>query len=291
MSTRDISSKSASAGLLAAVVASLCCITPVFSFLAGIGGIAASFSWMEPFRPYLIALTIGVLGFAWYQKLRPGTAEEIACACEEDDNPSFWQSKRFLGIITVFAGLMLAFPSYSHIFYPNSNTSGVVVDQDQTEIKLGDFKIKSMTCTGCEEHVKHAVSGLNGVLETTVSHKNANAQVKFDARIVSVEEITEAINKTGYTITESKVSDWNPGNSLFQPIGFNTIELSVKGMTCSGCEAYVTNAVSEMVGVDSVSASYENANTVVKYDPAKVDKAQIVEAINKTGYEVIEKEN
>lgn len=62
-------------------------------------------------------------------------------------------------------------------------------------------------------------------------------------------------------------------------------------MTCAGCEAHVTNAVSELVGVDSVNASYENANTVVKYDPAKVDKDQIVEAINKTGYKVIEKQN
>ncbi|MEQ8679075.1 MAG: heavy metal transporter, partial [Cyclobacteriaceae bacterium] len=43
----NLSSKSAGAGLFAAIVASLCCITPVFSLLAGIGGIAATFSWME----------------------------------------------------------------------------------------------------------------------------------------------------------------------------------------------------------------------------------------------------
>ena len=293
MSTSDISSKSASAGLLAAIVASLCCITPVFSLLAGIGGIAATFSWMEPFRPYLIVLTIGVLGFAWYQKLRPRTAEEIACACEVDQKPSFWQSKKFLGIVTVFATLMLAFPLYSHIFYPNSNSnsSDVIADQDQTHIKLADFKIKGMTCTGCEEHVKHAVSGLNGVLETTASHKNANAQVKFDASLVDVNKITEVINSTGYTVTESKVSDWNAENTLFQSTTFNTIELSVKGMTCSGCESHVNNAVAQLAGVDSVKASYQDASTIVKYDPAKVDRDQIVEAVNKTGYKVVEKPN
>lgn len=291
MSTSNTSSKSASAGLLAAIVASLCCITPVFSLLAGIGGIAATFSWMEPFRPYLIALTIGVLGFAWYQKLRPRTAEEIACACEDDEKPSFWQSKKFLGIVTVFAALMLAFPSYSHIFYPNNTDSGVVADQDQTHIKLADFKIKGMTCTGCEEHVKHAVSGLNGVLETTASHKNANAQVKFDASLVDVNKITEAINSTGYTVTESKVIDWTPENTLFQSTTFNTIALSVNGMTCSGCESHVNNAVGQLAGVDSVKASYQDANAIVKYDPAKVDRNQIVEAINKTGYEVVEKPN
>lgn len=37
------------------------------------------------------------------------------------------------------------------------------------------------------------------------------------------------------------------------------------------------------------SLAIQNSNTAVKYDPTKVDKNQIVEAINKTGYKVIEK--
>jgi len=90
------------AGLLTAFAASLCCITPLLALFSGSTGIASAFSWMEPYRPYLIGLTIAVLAFAWYQKLIPnafGTKKEaIDCACEED-NPSFWQSKRFLGIV------------------------------------------------------------------------------------------------------------------------------------------------------------------------------------------------
>lgn len=223
MSTKSLSSKSASAGLFAAIVASLCCITPVFSLLAGIGGIAATFSWMEPFRPYLIALTIGVLGFAWYQKLKPRTKEEIDCACETDDlpagkagKPSFWQSKKFLGIVTAFAALMLAFPSYSHIFYPDPKSAITITADQVSQIKLAEFKIKGMTCTGCEEHVKHATKALDGVLEVKASHEKASAQIKFNASIISVEAITEAINKTGYMVTESTVSDWNAESALFR---------------------------------------------------------------------------
>ena len=58
-------------GILAAIGASLCCITPVLAVLAGSTGIASSFSWMEPFRPYLIALTVIVLAYAWWDKLKP----------------------------------------------------------------------------------------------------------------------------------------------------------------------------------------------------------------------------
>lgn len=220
MSTTNLSSKSASAGLLAAIVASLCCITPVFSLMAGIGGIATTFAWIEPFRPYLIALTIGILGFAWYQKLRPRTAEEIECACEEDEKPSFWQSKKFLGIITVFTALMLAFPVYSHMFYPKNDSAGIAAKNGQTQIKLANFKIKGMTCTGCEEHLKHTLAALAGVLDATASHKNANAQVKYDTSLVSIEKITEAINSTGYSVVDSKISDWSGQSDIFEVTEF-----------------------------------------------------------------------
>ncbi|MBI0398070.1 mercuric transport protein MerTP [Cyclobacterium marinum] len=281
------STKSVGAGLLAAIVASLCCITPVISLLAGIGGIAATFSWMEPFRPYLIVLTIGVLAFAWYQKLKPSKKlsgqEEIDCACETDEESSFWQSKKFLGIVTLLAALMLAFPTYSHIFYPKNDSIGVIGDNDQTQIKLADFKIKGMTCIGCEEHVKHAVSSLNGVQVVSVSYKDASAQVKYDASIVGLDKITEGINGTGYTVSDSKVSDWHAQSDIFQ-----TIELPVKGMTCSGCESHVTHAVGELAGVKEVKTSYEKGNAIAKYDPDKVEKDKIIETINKTGYKVIE---
>jgi hypothetical protein len=71
-----------STSLLTAITASLCCITPVLAIIVGTSGIASIFSWVEPFRPYLIGLTILVLGFAWYQKLKP--KKEIDCECETE---------------------------------------------------------------------------------------------------------------------------------------------------------------------------------------------------------------
>ena len=204
MSTSDISSKNASAGLLAAIVASLCCITPVFSLLAGIGGIAATFSWMEPFRPYLIVLTIGILSFAWYQKLRPRTAEEIACACEDDQKPSFWQSKRFLGIITVFAGLMLAFPSYSHVFYSDGGgmDTPLIAEQDSTKTNKIIIDVKGMTCAGCESHIEHEVGLLKGVKMVNATYSTGSATVEYLPSKIDQKSIIEAINKTGYTVIE-----------------------------------------------------------------------------------------
>ena len=208
MSTSNTSSRSAGAGLLAALVASLCCITPVFSLLAGIGGIAATFSWMEPFRPFLIVLTVGVLGFAWYQKLKPRTAEEIQCDCEEDQKPSFWQSKKFLSFVTAFAMLMLAFPSYAHVFYPESpnqsSSPTYLLAQDTSKVHKIVLDVKGMTCAGCESHIKYEVGKLAGIQSVDASYAEGNASIEFLSSKVERAEIVAAINKTGYTVIDKQ---------------------------------------------------------------------------------------
>ncbi|RUA32304.1 MAG: mercuric transport protein MerTP [Bacteroidetes bacterium] len=202
----NTSSKSVGAGLLVAITASLCCITPVFATLAGIGGIASSFSWMEPFRPYLIGLTIFVLGFAWYQKLRPRTRKEIDCACEDDEKSSFWQSKKFLGIVTVFAVLMLAFPSYSGIFFSGNSNADKIIVVKENDILNAELSIKGMTCTGCVHSVNAALNSSEGVLEASSSYESGIATVKFDQSKVSVDQLATNVEEaTGYKVTDKKV--------------------------------------------------------------------------------------
>ena len=186
--------------LLTSITASLCCITPVLALIAGTSGIASTFSWIEPFRPYLIGLTILVLAFAWYQKIKP--QKEIDCECETDEKPKFIQSRKFLGIVTAFVIVMLAFPYYSGIFYPNTEKQIIVVDK--SDIKKTEFKISGMTCVSCEEHVNHEVNKLNGIVNSKASYENGNAIVEFDKTKTNETEIENAINSTGYKVTDKK---------------------------------------------------------------------------------------
>jgi Copper chaperone len=188
------------AGLLTAITASLCCITPVLALIAGTSGIASTFSWIDPFRPYLIGLTILVLGFAWHQILKP--QKEIDCECDTDEKPKFIHSKTFLGIVTAFAIIMLAFPYYSEIFYPNTEKQIIVVDK--SDIRTTEFKISGMTCMSCEEHVNHEVNKLNGIVNSKVSYENGNAIIDFDRTKTNETEIVKAINSTGYKVTDKK---------------------------------------------------------------------------------------
>ena len=185
-------------GLIAAGLSSLCCITPVLALIAGSSSFAASFSWLEPARPYLAGVTIVVLGFAWYQKLFP-KKESQDCVCEVDEKGrSFWQTKSFLGIITFFAFAMLSFPHYAHVFYPHQEKQVVFVEKEN--FKTVEFIIKGMTCQACAEHVMYEVNKLAGILKSDASYEKANAVVEFDDSKVSIDKIEEAINNTGYKV-------------------------------------------------------------------------------------------
>lgn len=193
------SGTSTSAGVLSAIAASLCCITPVIALLAGSSSIAANFSWIEPARPYLIGLSIAVLLFAWYLKLTPAKPADMDCNCETTKKALFLQSKTFLGIVTVLAILMMAFPFYAKVFYPKPKIQAAtlaVVDNKQ-RVK---FTIQAMTCEGCEEHVNNELSKVSGVIAYKTSYATRSSLVTFDKSKVDVKTIEAAINKTGYKV-------------------------------------------------------------------------------------------
>ncbi len=186
------------AGLVSAIAASLCCLTPVLALLAGTGGVSSTLSWFEPFRPYFIGLTVFVLGVAWFQKLKP--QKQTDCICESDEKNKFIHSKAFLGLVTVFSIVLLAFPYYSSVFYPDSKREVIVFDR--SNIQTTEFKIKGMTCASCEEHVKHEVNKLNGIVSSQISYENGNAIIEFDQTKTKELEIEKSINSTGYKVID-----------------------------------------------------------------------------------------
>lgn len=201
METKSNNPKVLAAGILAALGASLCCITPVLAILAGVSGAAAAFSWLDPFRLFFIALTILILGYAWYQKVKR-KKQEPSCNCEnEPEKKSFFRSKSFLGIITVAALLLLAFPYYSAAFFPDTDQKSATV-LSPPDLQQANFEITGMTCEGCENSVEHVLSGRDGVPEAKASYEESMAVVTFNSALISPKLLQEAIEEeTGYTVT------------------------------------------------------------------------------------------
>lgn len=63
-------------------------------------------------------------------------------------------------------------------------------------------------------------------------------------------------------------------------------EISIEGMTCTGCEKTVETKISELNGVNSIKASHVTKNAVIEYDINSVDTTKLISVIVDAGYTV-----
>lgn len=183
------------ASLLTAVGASLCCITLVFALISGASGFASAFSWINPYRPYLIGISIAVLLFAWYQLLKPAKAK--ADCCETEKTP-FLRGKTFLAIVTVVSVVLMTFPAYSGIFFKNEpKVAAIPASNYISEVKL---QISGMDCEACEHHVNGELAKLNEVRQYQTSAALGTSIIKFDTSKIAVSHIVATVNQTGYKV-------------------------------------------------------------------------------------------
>lgn len=187
-------------GMIAALAASSCCIPPVIAALAGAGGIAGTLSWIEPFRPYLIGLAVLAIGYAWYNHYQRQKSDEC---CAVDAKPKWFQTKGFLVGVTLFAAVSIAFPYYSQIFFPSNDKKEIVL-VNASDVQTVTFDVKGMTCAGCEALVDSEVNKLPGIVKVDANFEEATTKVEFDQSKVSLVQIEEAINSTGYKVIGKK---------------------------------------------------------------------------------------
>ncbi|EHJ08588.1 copper chaperone CopZ [Staphylococcus simiae] len=63
--------------------------------------------------------------------------------------------------------------------------------------------------------------------------------------------------------------------------------LKVEGMSCAHCKSAVESALTELNGVDSAQVNLEQGNVEVQYDDSQVSTAQMKDAIEDQGYDVV----
>lgn len=60
------------------------------------------------------------------------------------------------------------------------------------------------------------------------------------------------------------------------------IILHVDGISCTGCEARIENAIEKLEGIKRVKAIFSSSNVYVSFDEDKIDLNKIIEVIEKT---------
>ena len=184
-------------GILAAIAASLCCIAPLLAVFGGISGAATYFNWMEPFRPYMIGLTILIFAIIWYQQLATRQGQQGDCC--EPVKRSFWQSKKFLLIVTLCSGMLIAFPYYSSLFYRTPQPSAAAISQ--ARFSYVKWNIKGMSCADCTKHIDGSLLEINGVATSRTSFEKSETIVRYDPAKTNADSINHKIKEIGYQPT------------------------------------------------------------------------------------------
>lgn len=191
----------ATASIVSAVLASLCCIGPLVAVGLGLGAFGAA-TLFESMRPYLLLLTAAILGAGFYLAYRKQPEQECeggACAV----SPNKRSRKIALWIVTAVAVPLAAFPYYSGVFWNSSaSAAATTLASDSASLTETVFEIEGMTCAGCAATLESALTNTPGVAAVQVSLETETARVSYDSSALTADKIKKLIREVGFTANE-----------------------------------------------------------------------------------------
>ena len=140
------------------------------------------------------------------------------------------------------------------------------------EKKTLNLPVSGMTCASCVSHVQKALQGVPGVDDAAVNLAMEQATLRFDPELVRLGALTQAVHDAGYEVPSESVT------------------LSIGGMTCASCVAHVERALSAVPGVLDASVNLATEQASVTYVPGAADLADLRQAVEGAGYEVLAKQ-
>jgi len=176
-------------GIITAIIASLCCIGPVLVALVGIGSVGA-FAIFETYRPYLIGVTILLLGVAFYlvYRTREVHCEDGTCKIESAGK---WNKVGVWGA-TFLAAIAIAFPYLG--VAPSSAVNTAV--QGKAIVTLS---IEGMDCKACAKGVEGSLASIKGVRKANVEYEQGKGVIEYDPAIVQPKAFVDRVNESGFT--------------------------------------------------------------------------------------------
>ncbi len=181
----------AGGGILAAVLASFCCIGPLILAAIGMGG-AGFIAPVAKYRPIFIGFTFAFIGVAYYVTYR---RKKKAC-CPGEKPKRRWAQEISLWAITALAVGLAAFPyAWGHL--GDGGTEKAIL---QDNLKIITLNVEGMTCSSCADTVKSALSKVKGVKAVRVDLNAGAVVVGFEngLGLVSHLELLAVLEKKGY---------------------------------------------------------------------------------------------
>ncbi len=133
--------------------------------------------------------------------------------------------------------------------------------------------VLGMTCANCVAAVERNAKKVEGVSEAVVNFASEKVALSYDPAVAKPQEVIERIQRAGYEVPTS------------------TVELALIGMTCANCASTIQRALSKVDGVLEATVNYANEKATVKSIVGVAGRADLVAAVRRAGYDVVEAES
>ena len=143
-----------------------------------------------------------------------------------------------------------------------------------SELKQLTVPVLGMTCANCVATVERNARKVGAVDKADVNYASEKLTFEYDPAVTTsrdvLDEMIGRIERAGYQVPTAE------------------LELALLGMTCANCANTIQRRLNKLDGVLEATVNYANERATVRYVPGIVDRATMVAAVRKAGYDVVE---
>ncbi|XP_057511805.1 probable copper-transporting ATPase HMA5 [Actinidia eriantha] len=149
-----------------------------------------------------------------------------------------------------------------------------LVENDLNEIStyVCRIQIKGMTCTSCCSTVESILQKVPGVQKAQVALATEEAQVHYDPKVVSYNQLIEAIKDTGFEAILISTGEHR-----------NKIQLKIEGVWTDNSMRMIENSLQALPGVQDIDIDPELKRFSLSYKPDMTGPRNFIKVIESTG--------
>jgi len=191
-------------GVLSALLASVCCVTPLVLVLVGLGSLGVGAA-LGRFHWWFLLAASGLLAYGWWVYVK----EQGRCRTANCEMP---RNKTTQTVLTAVSVVVAAFVGLNLYTYAGQRTATVSPPTNK-ELASVVLPVEGMTCLTCELTIESSLRRLPGVTSADASVAQQAVAVSYDPAQVTLDGLIATVNKTGYKVNRPSTSPGGAGGN------------------------------------------------------------------------------